>query len=93
MIVDIVAKGSIYGNTTTFRCEPNKDGLFELSKIVGRKTGTRPQSLCNKVYVETKEEALKLLLTNKYYISLTGRYSGIHRKSLRRIATCTIVKI
>ncbi|MGF1694126.1 hypothetical protein L4D20_13370 [Vibrio kyushuensis] len=93
MIIDIVAKGSIYGNETTFRCEANKEGYFELSKIIGRKSGTRPQSLCNKVYVETKEEAARLLLTNKYYISLTGRYSGIHRKSLRRIAACTIVKV
>ncbi|MGF1756021.1 hypothetical protein L4C33_20835 [Vibrio makurazakiensis] len=93
MIIDIIAKGSIYGNDAVFRCEPNKNGYYELAKIKGRKPGSRPQHQCNKVYVETKEQALELLLTKDYYIALTGRYSGIHRKSLRPAISCTVIKV
>ncbi|MBW3697789.1 hypothetical protein EK599_19080 [Vibrio sp. T187] len=92
MIVDIIAKGSIYGNEVTFRCEPNREGLYELARITGRKAGSRPQHQCNKVFVETKEQALEMLKTNDYYIALTARYSGIHRKSLRPLNSCSVLK-
>jgi len=93
MVVDIVAKGSIYGNEVTFRCEPNQDGLYELAKVKGRKLGSRPQHQCNRVYVETVEKAMELLRTEGYYIALTGRYAGIHRKSLRPLRSCKVIKV
>lgn len=91
MIKEITAQGVIYGNPTLFTCKPNREGKYELARKVGREPGTRPQDLQNKVYVDTLEEALKLLKTHHYYIVLSGKVFGIHRKSLRSIDSVDIV--
>lgn len=90
MIKEITAQGVIYGNPTLFSCKPNREGKYELARKVGREPGTRPQDLQNKVYVDSLEEALKLLKTSTINIVLSGKVFGIHRKSLRSIDSVDI---
>lgn len=91
MIKSITAQGVIYGNSTLFTCKPNRDGQYELARKVGRAPGSRPQDSQNKVYVSSLDEAVKLLKTQHYYIVLSGKVFGIHRKSLRSIDSVDIV--
>ena len=91
MIKSITAQGVIYGNPTLFTCKPNREGKYELARKVGRAPGSRPQDSQNKVYVSSLDEAVKLLKTQHYYIVLSGKVFGIHRKSLRSIDSVDIV--
>ena len=91
MIKNITAQGVIYGNPTLFSCNPNREGKYELARKVGRVPGSRPQDLQNKVYVDSLDEAYELLKTKHYYIVLSGKVYGIHRKSLRNIDSVEII--
>ena len=87
MIKSITAEGVIYGNPVIFECLPSKDGLFELAIKKGRggHKSTASQSLKDKHYADSLEQAWNMMKTGEYYLVLSGSLSGVHRKSLRGI--------
>ncbi|MFA0442948.1 hypothetical protein BCU70_12970 [Vibrio sp. 10N.286.49.C2] len=82
-VIDLTATGLYHGTEVKYLSFRDKSGMYVLAKVRGRRPGSRPQALENKVRVESLEEVVDMLQDNVR--GCTGYYAWLRCSSQQRI--------